>query len=350
MSEPATPRLQILTIRGIACVALVAYHVVGPTSANGMHLPASSGWHYAMASLDFLRMPLFTVLSGFLYAGHRADRATVSTFMRKKAVRLVAPLVFATLVTFLLRRLVYGAGTTLVHALFFSYEHLWFLQAIVLIFLLVALWDTLARPNWAGLCVAGFAAVMVSRSFYVTSFLSSDGALYLLPFFLFGMVLRLEAAILRSREAFVMASWIVGIVILSQQAINLTDGNPIFRTSVPAALCGCGAAYLMVARLPRIAVFERIGTYSYTIYIWHSIAAAAVRRGLESIVHLPTAEAFTVLLAAGVAIPIAIHVVVRKIPVISVLAAGIHPGKERRSSSVQLFDHAEHSGPVEATS
>src|SRR4051794_26999070 len=104
MTEQLEPRLELGTVRGLACVALVAYHVLGPTSASGMHLPDSSYWHVAMNSLDFLRMPMFSVLAGFFYAAHRVDAAALGGFLHRKAVRLLAPLLFVTTIMFILRR------------------------------------------------------------------------------------------------------------------------------------------------------------------------------------------------------------------------------------------------------
>lgn len=134
MKDAYRPRLELATVRGIACVALVAYHVVGPSAADGMHLPDSSYWHTAMNSLDFLRMPLFAVLAGFIYARRRVDPGTLIEFIHRKALRLLAPLLFVTAVMVMLRRVTYGDDTTYAHALLYHYEHLWFLQAIFLIF------------------------------------------------------------------------------------------------------------------------------------------------------------------------------------------------------------------------
>jgi len=303
---------------------------------SGMHLPESSSWHHAMNSFDFLRMPLFSVLSGFLYAGHRADRASLPDFLRKKAARLLAPLLFVTLVMFVLRRAVYDDADTILHALVFHYQHLWFIQALAIIFLAIGVWDSLARPRWVGLCVAAFGAVMVSRSFELTSFFSLNGAFYLAPFFLFGMILRIESAILQSRELLRIATGFVIIVMLLQQAAILGAGSPILRTSLPAAVCGFGAAFLLLARCPRIALFEAIGGYSYTIYLWHSIAASAVRQSLGAFVTLHESAEFIVLLAVGLAVPIGIHIAVRRLPIVSLFVAGIRTVEKPRGAAVRM--------------
>lgn len=335
MAELTEPRLEIATVRGVACAALVAYHVVGPSSVSGMHLPDDSYWHDAMNSLDFLRMPMFSVLSGYLYAAHRVERGALASFFRKKALRLLVPFLFVTAVMYTLRQAVYADGTTVAAAFLFHYQHLWFLQSLMLIFVGIALWDAFARPTWVGLCVAAFGAAMVSRTFEITPFLSLNGAFYLLPFFALGMILRLEPRVLRSADLVVLACSLVVIVMLLQQLSGILGGNSIARLSLPAALCGAAGGFLMLARCPRIRIFETIGAYSFTIYLWHSVCAAAVRHGLAAQMQLPSGIEFLILMIAGLAGPIAVHLIVRRIPVLSLLAAGVRP-QHRKSEPSQF--------------
>lgn len=312
----------LTTIRGIACLALVAHHVIGPTANNGMHLPEGSYWHLAMNSMDFLRMPLFTVVSGYLYGRRRVDRAQIGAFFRKKGRRLLAPLLFVTAVMLGLRDHFYGATTSLTDAFLFSYQHLWFLQSLLLIFAVIAVWDAFARPNWVQMVIVAFGAVMIARSFSITDFLSIGGALYLAPFFLFGMILRIEPAILEKREMSVLAGWLVAIVLIIHGAGMAHEAMVISRTSVPAALCGLSAAYLLMSSGIRVPVMAFIGQYSFTIYLWHSIAAAAVRNALAGVA-LPVGIAFVLLMLVGIFVPILIHLVVERIPGFSIIAAGI---------------------------
>lgn len=334
MSQAATARLELATIRGIACLALVAYHVVGPSSDSGMHLPETSSWHYAVHSFDFLRMPLFSVLSGYFYARHRVTGASLLPFLRKKAVRLGAPLFFVTAVMLQLRWIAYGDPTTFFQAALFHYQHLWFLQALILIFLGITIWDSVSRPGILGLGLVGFAAVMISRSFPLTGFFSINGAFYLAPFFLFGMILREERALLANPNSLRAALWIVAVVMLVQQAgaLGLGQANPIDRTSLPAVLCGCGAAYALFVLCPRVLILETVGTFSYTIYLWHSVAAAAARSVLEREFGLATGAEFLILLATGVLVPIAMHKLVESMPGLSVVVAGIRHSSIRASS------------------
>ncbi len=96
------------SVRGLACLLVIALHVVGDNASAGLHLPMTSGWHYVMISIEFLSMPLFTALSGYLNAGRRVIRAEFAGFWSKKLRRLGIPLVCATMIVWLLWGHVYA--------------------------------------------------------------------------------------------------------------------------------------------------------------------------------------------------------------------------------------------------
>ncbi|WP_338505241.1 acyltransferase [Sphingomonas kaistensis] len=324
-----------MTVRGIACLALVFYHVVGPTSDNGMHLPEGSAWRQAMSSLDFLRMPTFALLAGFLYGSRRVTSSNLGHFLGKRAQRLGLPLLFATLFTVVARRMVYGDQTVPLEAIFFHYQHFWFLQAILLIYFCMAIWDSKSRPGWSTLLIVGFAATMLSRTFFTTTFLSFNGALYLLPYFIVGMILQNHLHLLARAELSRLAIALVVTVLVLQWTAQTAGGTEFHRRMLSATMCGIAGAYLMLVHCPRIAFAQWIGRYSYTIFLWHSISGAAVRHLLERLVVLPTALTFVVLSAVSILIPVAIHLVVQRLPGVSLLVAGIPikkavPGTGRR--------------------
>jgi fucose 4-O-acetylase-like acetyltransferase len=83
--------VQIDTIRGLACVLLVAYHVVGSEPSNGLLL-ADGPYRLAADLLAYIRMPLFTFLSGYVYAW-RPFNGYIHSFLRGKVRRLLIPMV-----------------------------------------------------------------------------------------------------------------------------------------------------------------------------------------------------------------------------------------------------------------
>ncbi len=275
-----------------------------------------------MTSGDFFRMPLFSVLSGYLYAMRRPTEETIRGFAQGKLRRIALPLIFATLVTFWLRAASYGPDITLTHALLYHYEHFWFLQALCLIFAFMAMCDLIRPPGWRGLLIFSFVALMLDGSIGLTDFLSLNGAVYLLPFFCFGMILQLQPDLLARADLRWIAAIVLLVVVIAQQSGMLFGTTEIVRTSVPAAMAGYAASLLILVYLPVVRPLETVGRYSYGIYIWHSICAASVRMWLNSVVSLSIGLQFLIILAAGVALPIALELLVNRLPVLPVLMMG----------------------------
>jgi peptidoglycan/LPS O-acetylase OafA/YrhL len=311
------------SVRGLTCLLVVALHVVGDEASNGLHLPMTSVWHYAMASIEFLRIPMFTALSGYLYAGRRTTRPEFAGFWAKKFRRLFVPLGFVTLAFWYLRRHTYADAEPLWQALLFSFGHLWYIQALILLFAGISICDAWFRPGHAALVLAGLAAIMLAQSgVTLPTFFSLYGVCYLAPYFLFGIILREHPAWLHDRRLGTIAIGIVVIVLTAQQLgiFGLTDGVTLLQ--LPAALAGMAGVVLLLQRLPGNAVLATIGGYSYTIYLWHIMASAAVRGVLLKVGVANVPLVFTLCFIAAVIAPIMLYHIARRIPLLSVMITG----------------------------
>jgi peptidoglycan/LPS O-acetylase OafA/YrhL len=78
----------INTLRGLACILLVAYHVIGGTPEQGLHI-ASGFLRVGNDVLAYIRMPLFTFLSGYIYSLKPIGNYSSSLFLKSKARRLL---------------------------------------------------------------------------------------------------------------------------------------------------------------------------------------------------------------------------------------------------------------------
>jgi peptidoglycan/LPS O-acetylase OafA/YrhL len=323
-----TPNLD--SVRGLACLLVVALHVVGDLPTNGLHLPMTSPWHYAMSSIEFLRIPLFTAMSGYLYAGRRVSKADFALFWTKKARRLGVPLIFVTTISWMLHEWTYGDTTTLPEALFFSFGHLWYVQSLILIFAAISIADAFFRPTSAALVVVGLAAIMLAQSGMlvsedgvpITQFFSVVNTLYLAPHFLFGMILREHQGWLRERQWGTTALWMIGIVLTAQQLGMNGLANEVTLMQLPAAIVGMACVVFLMQRLPSNKLLASIGVYSYTIYLWHIIPSAAVRTVLIKVGVESTAVRFAFCFVAAVIAPIITCEVARRIPLLSVAMTG----------------------------
>jgi glucan biosynthesis protein C len=311
------------TVRGLACLLVVALHVIGDAATNGLHLPMTSGWHYAMVCIEFLRMPLFTALSGYLYAGNRVTRQAFGQFWTKKIRRLGLPLIFVTIVVWILRRHINDDATSLSDAFLFGFGHLWYIQALIILFAAISIGDVFFRPRFGALVLASLAAIMTAQAnLNVPTFFSFNGALYLAPYFLFGILLREQPAWLQDRRSGQLASGVVLIVLTAQQLglFGLADGVTVLQ--LPAALAGMAGVVSLLQLTPRNALLAAIGGYSYTIYLWHIVASSAVRGALlkAGVTSLPIM--FGLCFVAAVIAPIVLFHIARRVPLLGVAVTG----------------------------
>ncbi|WP_306751793.1 acyltransferase family protein [Paracoccus actinidiae] len=128
-------------MRGLAVLLLVSFHVIGATSDAGLQLDYPHPLRVFADLLIDLRMPLFAFIAGYVYGLRPIQLGQYGSFVSGKFKRLAVPgsiamLIFAFLSTMAGREsFAVGAGD-LCRIFVFPYAHYWFLQAILLIFLL----------------------------------------------------------------------------------------------------------------------------------------------------------------------------------------------------------------------
>lgn len=76
--------LEIETLRGLACLLLVLYHVIGPLG-GGLKIDLGSPFRVIADSMVYVRMPLFTFISGYIYS--RSTKFAAMTFPHSSAAR-----------------------------------------------------------------------------------------------------------------------------------------------------------------------------------------------------------------------------------------------------------------------
>jgi peptidoglycan/LPS O-acetylase OafA/YrhL len=313
----------IHSVRGLACLLIVAFHVIGDDAGEGLHLPDDSAWHYAMKSIVFLRLPLFTVIAGYFYGGHRVTRPYFIPFWSKKLRRIALPFACVTIIVWLLRRQIYVEPKSLLDAFLYGYGQLWFLEALLVIFAAMSVWDVVSRPGSGALVLAGLTAVMITQSFNdITQFLSLSDALRLTPYFLFGILLRERGEWVRDPRIGRFALGIVAIVLISQQFAMNGLANEISRLQLPAVIAGMAGAVFLVQRLPQTPLLEIVGNYSYTIFLWHVVIGAAARLVFMKLGIVSTPALFTLIFFAAVLGPILLHHALRWAPLLCMALTG----------------------------
>jgi len=307
-------RYNVTELRGLACLLLVAYHTVGVPGA-GMHVGDDSLYRYLTSSFELIRMPLFTFISGFVYAVRPVRAGALKVFFGKKVRRLLLPFVIVSTVFYLLQSAAPGAnGTDAPEAMWriyvFSYAHLWYLQALFLIFAVVGLADAsglIGRPlpfaMAFALSLAAFVAIDTDANVW-----SVNEAATLLPHFLLGVAVRRFAGTFARPRVWALAplGLAVGLAIHQASLLHLIDVHIGWKSGV-ALLCGMGGALTLLRVMPSSAVLRAIGGASYAIYLYHTFFTAATRIALVRMGYGDDLTVFALSLGAGIAGPMVVE-------------------------------------------
>lgn len=314
----------IETLRGLAIVLVVGVHVIGGDAAHGLRVGDDSPFRWLVVSLQSLRMPLFTVISGYVYALRPVEPGPdrgIGGFVRGKARRVLLPFAAVSTLQFVTRALAPGVNDPaqldeLWRIYVFPVDQFWFLQAIFWCFLTVALVDGfgLAREprRWALWLALGLAAaLLVPRWTYALSL--CVGYVYLLPFFLLGVGLYRFPGVLEDRRLVAVAAVLAAAGVAVQQLAwaGLVPLVEPWRHALDVGLGLCAVVVLFRFR-PTWRPLARLGAYAYAIYLFHVFPAAGARIALGRIGITEPLLVFAVALAAGLAAPVVAETVLRR--------------------------------------
>jgi len=310
----------IETLRGLAVLLLVAAHIVGYDENAGLRVDDRSGYRYFYFSFEYFRMPLFTVISGFVYSLRPLQRGKVVPFLRGKVRRILLPLIFVSTCQYMLHML---PGVNRPHQLhdiwhiyIFPFDQFWFLQAIFLVFLTITAIDYFNLMDrfagWLACCSVAMAACLYLPHF--TDFFSFIGYLYLLPFFILGCGLKRHSATLFKLPVLmaVLATFIVGVVLQQMTWFGVVDFISTNRISILGILVGlCGSIVLFRYRFT-VPVLAWLGSYAYAIFLFHVWGTAGVRMVAGKLGFHNTELIFAVSLVAGLLLPILAEIILKR--------------------------------------
>lgn len=265
--------LEIDTLRGLACILLVSFHVVGIPDA-GLRLPDTHPLVRMNDVLAYIRMPMFSFISGYVYA-MRPLRDDATGFLRGKTRRLLLPLLTMGTLFALAQSFIPGTNGTIENWWLLHIEpvgHFWFLQALFIIFvILVGLERSglLATPARFAMV---FAASLVLFAFaHLPHYFAAKGVVYLLPFFLSGLACHRFA--IRSNTM----RWLA-VALAIDAMVWLWAGPSNTAMALLARLTiGLAGAFLLLRSGWQNRWLALVGGYSFVIYLMHVFFTAASR-------------------------------------------------------------------------
>jgi len=324
------------TLRGIACILLVAYHVIGDSSGNGLHLLRDHVFSFANRMLIDVRMPLFSFISGFVFSAYAADLMALRGKIAAKARRLLIPMAVVASLHYGLQAAFAPQAQQPVYSIFFlPYEHFWYLQATFLLMLTVflATWwlggdGTRAATLLLGPCMV--VAVLFDR--WHPDVFSSWKAFYLAPYFLTGYLIShsaqsramMEHASKRPDVIALMTVLLALLFWIELRAVeNLVPLSAPERRALGVAVGLATCLFFFMARF-RSRILTFIGDKSYAIFLLHVFFTAGSRIVLERVVPgLGVPVLFVAGLIAGVSGPILVSWAALKNRAASLLLLGV---------------------------
>jgi fucose 4-O-acetylase-like acetyltransferase len=317
MTQSDRRNIRIDSLRGLACLLLVLYHVVGSKSTSGLQLDRSHGLVLFNEVLSYLRMPLFSVLSGYVYA-RRPFRQDAGAFVAGKARRLLIPMLVVGTLFALLQASVPGSNYQvtdwrMLHVV--PVAHYWFLESLFVIFMAILALEHInalsTTPRFVAVMVVA-AGMFASEPFPV--YFGLAGAAYLFPFVLFGLWCGRFASTAKddTRLHLQLGLTVVLIAILYSVMVNqaLPDNH-----SLTALAMGFGGCLILLRSGIESKWLASVGRHSFAIFLFHTIASAASRilltkAGLASLYVMVPAG-----MLAGIALPVLAALWLKNVPV-----------------------------------
>jgi peptidoglycan/LPS O-acetylase OafA/YrhL len=303
------------TARGIACVLLVAWHVIGDSPATGLHVAQLSFWRFFVDFFVYFRMPLFSFLAGYIYAA-RPFTGDTKHFLAGKARRLLVPMVIVGNVFAFIQWLLLGVNSdnleqqwATLHIL--PVAHYWFLGSLFVIFVVVAILESLRLlDHWwrfAMILAAAVAVYLTMDPFYFANPLYFNLAriVYLFPFFLCGLAC---SRFCIDDSGFIPVAIAVLVGAWTYAAAGMLGFVPFTaRTSIVALLIGVSSSFVVLRSGWKNSVLAFIGVNSYSIFLFHVFFTAASRMIMNAL-HIKDIDIlFVVGTLSGILYPILIN-------------------------------------------
>lgn len=305
------------TLRGVAIILVVIGHVIGSGADGGMKVADDSGWRHFYFTFAYLRMPLFTVISGWVYALYPAILEKYRDFAFKKVRRILLPMVFVGTAYFLLQYIVPGTNKTgslseIWKIYVFPYTLYWYLPSLFFVFLVVGLLDSFRQLSgfrlWLIYTVLAFLFLIFRDALIPESspnFLSYKGAVYLLPFFLVGVGLQRFKDFFLNRylTGALLAILIIGLIVQQLGWYEIIRYN-MDKKSGLGLLIGLSGTILLFKLKWKVPWLIYFGNFAYSIYLFHSFGTAAGRIVLNRFGITYDVLVFIVSLALGMVLPV----------------------------------------------
>ena len=309
--------LSIEALRGIAIILVVIGHVIGSESDGGMKVADDSFLRHFYFTFQFLRMPLFTVISGWVYALAPVDRQHLTQFIIKKIRRIILPLICVGGLYYIVQSLTPNTNKSYAlsqiwRILIFPYTFYWYLYALFLVFMVVSVFDVNKWANkvstWLVIVIVSLVLLVIRDRFIPNSIPNIFGfknAMYLLPFFMIGVGIKRFSSLFKNKYLmFSVATMLIIGLILQQLVWYKVLDYQFSAYSGLGLLIGITGVITLLHINFKSKRMVWLGNFAYTIFLFHSFGTSGGRIILNAVGIHNTAIVFLVSLFLGLFLPI----------------------------------------------
>lgn len=245
------------------------------------------------------------------------------------------PMIFVGCAYFLLQALVPGTNrkselSEIWWLFIFPFTLYWYLPSLFLVFISVAVMDSLKTMNnlrnWLIVFVIAL-AIKLFRTYYISeemeNYFSYKGAMYLLPFFILGIGIQRFKDFFSNRYLLgaIGVALLLGLIIQQLSWFGVIDYHLRKGTGVGLMIGFTGAVMLMSIKW-KVKWLIWIGSFAYTIYLFHAFGTAGARILVQKAgIHLD-GIIFLVSLLTGVLLPILLEKILDPFPVTRMIFLG----------------------------
>lgn len=300
---------EVQSLRGFACLLLVLYHVIGNNPDRGLQIEEGP-LRILVNGLAAVRMPLFALIAGAMHARypHWGSR-----LIRDKFLRLIVPMLTVGTLFAIVQAMAPGANDQvtdwrLLHLL--PVAHYWFLEALFLLFVVMALLDRTRMLDTPARFALVFATSTLAYLMHPgTPWLGISGMFYLMPYFLSGFALEHFKACQPNARRMAPLMLAMGGIIMLLWANPVVEADRFGWAMLAIGLLSSAAFWLRPVRGEWLA---RVGDFSFTIYLFHVFFTSASRIALDQLgVHAAGVHVVAGV-ASGLAGSMAIHALVMR--------------------------------------
>ncbi|WP_434340875.1 acyltransferase family protein [Motilimonas cestriensis] len=293
------------TLRGLACILLILCHVIGVNAFNGLKI--EEGFLRQITDfLAYIRMPLFTFLSGYIYA-YRPFNGEFKEFISGKATRLLIPMFVAGTSYALMHSITSGVEYRWLYLHICPVNLYWFVESLFLIFMFISILESIRlldnKISFSFLFII-FSTLYILDLKLKHNFFSINGAIYLLPYFMAGLACyRFKLKLPKLYLA----------VLLSVSTYALLGVLDIFEKedtkSIIGLIIGLLACYSLLKSGWKNKFLSYIGHYSFSIYLYHIFFTVLSKKVLNAL----SIDNTLLLITSGVIIGISLPIIIEKL-------------------------------------